>query len=137
MSARRKAKGRDATLSKAAAAAEWLLSRSRSLTLYVVWFVCSSSPLCFALYFTTRCCMVHISLILITNALLSLICFNFFPTVVTLSQRFFRLALFSRLLCTPLLRGQGYIFFFFFLWWSLLTKFPHLAQHFQNKRNAL
>lgn len=95
MSARRKAKGRDATLSKAAAAAEWLLSRSRSLTLYVVWFVCSSSPLCFALYFTTRCCMVHISLILITNALLSLISFNFFPTVVTLSQRFFRLALFS------------------------------------------
>lgn len=104
------------------------LARSRCA---LFGFVCSSSPLCFALYFTTRCCMVHISLILITNAFLSTICFNFSRCYDSEASD---TCVIANILASALHASLAwarisflFLFFFSFLWWSLLTKLSALS----------
>lgn len=146
MSARRKAKGRDATLLSATAAAaaaetEWLLSRSRSLTLCVVWFCLFffSALLCFLLYnamlhgahFThfNHKCISFFNL------------FQFLSLLWLWSQRYLRYyskysrVRFARLSCV----GKDIFSFSFFLFFGgrCSPNFPHLARHIQHNLNAL
>lgn len=107
---------------------EWLLLRSRSLTLRCVTFVwfCLFSLLLFCFAFLLHNAMLHgahFTYFNHKNAFLSLICFNFVFHSCDCAINYFCLELLSRLLCMPILRGQARIFQSFFSFPLLLLCF--------------